>query len=75
MKVFEENGKIRLQLMDLKKGVMLFDFTIEKEDYKELREHIIEHLNAFKLVEEGKNDHQSNAEEFIDHHFEHGGII
>ena len=48
MKIFEENDKIRLQLMDIKKGTMLFDFTVEKEVYEELASHIIEHLLAYK---------------------------
>ena len=49
MKIFKENGKIRFQLMDLKKGIMLVDFTIEdnKELYEELREHIITNLQGF----------------------------
>ena len=35
--------------MDLKKGIMLFDFSIEddKELYKELKEHIITNLEGF----------------------------
>ena len=49
MKIFEEKGKIRLQLYNLTVGVKLFDFTIEKEFYEELREHIIEHLNEFEV--------------------------
>lgn len=48
MKIFEQDGKIHLQMMLL--GVkMLFDFTIEKELFNEMRDHIIEHLLAFKL--------------------------
>ena len=49
MKIFKENGKIRFQLMDMKKGVMLCDFTIEPELYEELKEHIITNLQRFKL--------------------------
>ena len=49
MKIFEEDGKIRLQLMNLAKGIELFNFTVEKEFYNELKEHIIEHLNNFKV--------------------------
>lgn len=49
MIIFEENGKIRLQLKDVRNNVMLFDFTIEKEAFNELKDHIIEHLSAFKL--------------------------
>ena len=51
MKIFEEDGKIRLQLMNLTKGIMLFDFTVEKDFYNELKEHMIEHLNNFKAGE------------------------
>ncbi len=49
MHIFKENGKIRFQLMDIKKGKMLCDFTIEdnKELYEELKEHIITNLQAF----------------------------
>ena len=49
MKIFRENGEIRFQLMDLEKGIMLFDFTIEddKKVYEELREHIISNLEFF----------------------------
>lgn len=48
MKIFEENGRIRLQLMDMGKGTMLFDFTIEKEAFPTLKDHIIEHLKNYK---------------------------
>ena len=47
MKIFEENGKIRLQLMNLETNTMLFDFTVKKEFYNELRTHIIEHLQNY----------------------------
>lgn len=49
MKIFEENGKVRLQLMDMQKNIILFDFTVEKEAYEELASHIIEHLLNFKV--------------------------
>lgn len=49
MKIFEENGKIRLQLKDLKRNKMLFDFTVDKEDFEEVRTHIIEHLDNFEV--------------------------
>lgn len=51
MKIFEQDGKIRLQLMEMKKGIMLFDFTVEKEVYEELSNHMIEHLSKFKVKE------------------------
>lgn len=47
MKIFKENGKIRFQLMDLNKGIMLCDFSIEESLYEELREHIITNLQGF----------------------------
>lgn len=50
MKIFEENGKIRLQLKDMQKGVMLFDFSIEKGAYPELKDHMIKHLNDFEGI-------------------------
>lgn len=49
MKIFEENGKIRLQLMNMVKKEMLFDFTVDKEEYEALRDHIITHLNNFEV--------------------------
>ncbi|MFW9872413.1 MAG: hypothetical protein ACFFG0_04865 [Candidatus Thorarchaeota archaeon] len=50
MKIFEENGKIRLQLMELTPVPrMLFDFTIDKETFEPMKAHIIEHLNRFTL--------------------------
>ena len=49
MKIFEENGMIRFQLMDMNKGSMLFDFKVEKEAFPILKDHIIEHLKAFKI--------------------------
>lgn len=49
MKIFKENGKIRLQLMNLEKGSMLFDFTVEISEFEELREHMIKHLGWFKI--------------------------
>ena len=49
VKIFKENGKIRLQLMHLPTGKMLFDFKVEKGEYEELANHIIDHLLAFKV--------------------------
>lgn len=49
MKIFEEKGKIRLQLMNMPTNTMLFDFTVEKEDYGELVDHIVTHLKGFKV--------------------------
>jgi len=49
MKIFEEGDNIRLQLVDLQKGIMLFDFTIEREAYPILKDHVIEHLNKFEV--------------------------
>lgn len=56
MKIFEENGRIRLQLMksyQLNHGQIiaktLFDFTIDKEEFESLRKHIIGHLQTFIL--------------------------
>ena len=49
-KIFEEKGMIRLQLMDMNKGTMLFDFKVEKIDYPILKKHMIEHLNKFDVL-------------------------
>jgi len=49
MKIFKENGRVRFQLMDMAKGTMLFDFTIEQDAYPELKKHMIEHLNKFEV--------------------------
>ena len=49
MKIFEENGKIRLQLMNLETKKMLFDFTVEIDEFEELKNHIIEHLKWFEV--------------------------
>lgn len=49
MKIWEKDGWIFVQLMDLTTGKMLIDFTVEKEAFNELRDHIIEHLIEFKL--------------------------
>lgn len=35
--------------MDMNKGVMLFDFTVEADAYETLKDHIIEHLNKFEV--------------------------
>ena len=51
MKIFEENGKVRLQLKNMITNTMLFNFTVKKEKYNELRAHIIEHLNNFEAKE------------------------
>ena len=48
MKIFEENGNIRLQLMDLVRGKMLFDFIVSKGVFNELRDHIISNLEEFE---------------------------
>ena len=49
MKVFEKDGWIHLQLMDMTTREMLIDFSVAKEYFEELREHIITHLNEFEL--------------------------
>ena len=49
MKIFEENGKIRLQLMNLEKGIMLFDFTVEKGAFEELKGHMVRHLEDYTV--------------------------
>lgn len=54
MKIFEKDGRIHLQLMDLTTKEMLFDFSVGKEFFKELRTHIIEHLENYDLKEELK---------------------
>lgn len=48
MKIFtDKDGNIRLQLKDLSKNIMLFDFSVEPEHYTELKEHIITNLKGF----------------------------
>ena len=54
MKIFEEKGKIRLQLMDIKTKTMLFDFVVPKRSFEELRDHIIKHLANFDLYPKNK---------------------
>ena len=53
MKIFEEDGFVKLQLARLNDmGMvveMLFDFKVKKEEYEELASHITEHLLAFKV--------------------------
>lgn len=49
MKIFEENGKIRLQLKNMINNTMLFDFTVEKGEYNELRDHLISNLEDFNV--------------------------
>lgn len=57
MKIFEKDGWIFLQLMDMTTGKMLMDFSVGKEFFDELRDHIIEHLLAYKIEGvEGKNE-------------------
>ena len=54
MKIFEKDGRIHLQLMNLTLGKILFDFSVEKPHFEELRNHMLEHLKAFKMPEEGE---------------------
>ena len=49
MKIFEKDGWIFIQMMDMTSMEMLIDFSIEKESFNELRDHIIEHLLSFKI--------------------------
>jgi len=52
MKIFEENGNIRLQLARYEPHFeILFDFTIAKEEFDELKRHIIKELRKFKPKE------------------------
>lgn len=52
MKIFEKDGWVFLQLMDMTTKEMLMDFSVGKDYFNELRDHIIEHLLAYKLEEE-----------------------
>ena len=52
MKIFEEGDMIRLQLKDMKKNQMLFDFSIARDLYPELKNHIIKYLNEFVFNKE-----------------------
>jgi len=52
MKVFMEGDNVRLQLAEVSNGRvirMCFDFKVPKNQYEELKNHIITHLNAFKV--------------------------
>lgn len=48
MKIFEKNGRVHLQLKHMMAKKMLFDFSVEKHEFPELKKHMIEHLTAFK---------------------------
>jgi len=52
MKIFEKDGWIFIQLMDMTTKKMLMDFSVGKEFFNELRDHIIENLENFRLEEE-----------------------
>ena len=49
MKIFKENGRIRIQCMDLKTKSMLFDFTIENDKtvLEELGYHIQDTIKEY----------------------------
>jgi len=51
LKIFEKDGWIHLQLMDLTTKKMLFDFSVGKEFFNELRDHIIANLEDYKVEE------------------------
>lgn len=51
MKIFEKDGRIHLQLMNLTTKTMLFDFSVEKAFFNELRDHIIANLENYTLSE------------------------
>ncbi len=55
MKIFEKDGWVFIQLMDMTTKEMLIDFSVGKEFFNELRDHIIEHLIAYKILEEEKD--------------------
>ncbi len=48
MKIWEKDGWIFVQLMDLTTKEMMIDFSVGKEYWKELKEHIIKHLEEFE---------------------------
>ena len=47
MKIFKQGTAIRLQLMDTQIQEMLFDFTVPADNYNDLKQHMIEHLENF----------------------------
>lgn len=49
MIIFMDGDRVHLQLKDLHNNKMLIDFSIEKEAFKELRDHLISHLLAFEV--------------------------
>lgn len=42
--------------MDNNRDIMLFDFSVSKEAFNELSDHIIEHLLAYKLKDSGEKE-------------------
>jgi hypothetical protein len=56
------SNNLILQLQDLAKGEMLFDFTVEKDDYGQLRAHMIS-----KLLRHDCEDEIQNFEQLIAH--------
>jgi len=71
MKIFEKDGWIFIQLMDMTTKKMLMDFSVGKEFFNELRDHIIEHLLSFKIDDEKieteeEAQREADAEEAIE---------
>ena len=52
MKITQEGNEIRFQLVDMVAGLKLFDFKIPKDAFTVLKEHMIEKLNEFEVVQE-----------------------
>lgn len=49
MKITQEGANVRFQLVDTVANFKLFDFTIPKEAYDDLKAHIIKALNEFEV--------------------------
>ena len=47
--VLINDGRIRLQLMHIPRKEMLFDFTVDILEFKEIRQHIIDNLMKFEV--------------------------
>lgn len=52
MKIFEKDGRIHLQLMHMPTNRILFNFSVEKSEFPELKEHMIKSLYDFKTSKE-----------------------
>ena len=66
MKIWEKDGWVFVQLRNNFTNEMMIDFSVGKQYWNDLKEHIITHLSEFKLSDSGLSGDDPSTEDIVD---------